>query len=98
MSIIEVNVISGELKQRELTDAEVNMLKNQEPSTEQLATAARAKRDGLLSETVDKVNAIRWSAMTDTQKSAWTAYRQELLDIPEQAGFPVSILWPEVPA
>ncbi len=28
---------------------------------------------------------------------AWETYRQALRDVPEQAGFPMSIEWPEKP-
>lgn len=28
---------------------------------------------------------------------AWEAYRQALRDVPEQEGFPLSIVWPEKP-
>jgi hypothetical protein len=31
------------------------------------------------------------------QKAKWSAYRQELRDIPLQAGFPNSVVWPIAP-
>jgi len=34
--------------------------------------------------------------LTETQKTAWTKYRQELRDVPEQEGFPNSFEWPSV--
>jgi len=64
---------------------------------ERLTREARAKRDTLLKETVDSVNPMRWEALTDTQKDAWRAYRQALLDVPQQEGFPNNITWPEAP-
>ena len=36
----------------------------------------------------DKISPMRWLAMTDEQRQAWTDYRQALLDIPQQPGFP----------
>ena len=36
----------------------------------------------------DKISPMRWNAMTDAQKQAWTVYRQALLDIPQRPGFP----------
>lgn len=27
----------------------------------------------------------------------WAKYRQALLDVPQQEGFPASIVWPEMP-
>lgn len=41
---------------------------------------------------------IRWSSMTDEKRSEWTSYRQALLDIPQQAGFPDSVVWPNKPS
>ena len=65
--------------------------------TERLTREARAKRDNLLKETVDSVNPMRWEALTELQKDAWRAYRQALLDVPQQEGFPTNIVWPEAP-
>lgn len=36
----------------------------------------------------DKISPMRWNAMTEAQRQAWTDYRQALLDIPQQPGFP----------
>lgn len=63
----------------------------------QLSKDMRYKRDSLLKETVDTLNGARWSLMTITQQAAWTAYRQELLDVPAQEGFPKTIIWPDAP-
>ena len=35
--------------------------------------------------------------LTAEQKKAWAVYRQALRDVPEQAGFPDAIEWPEEP-
>ncbi len=58
---------------------------------------ARAHRDALLNEVVDSMNPMRWETLTDTQKDAWRDYRQALLDVPQQEGFPTNIVWPEAP-
>ena len=65
--------------------------------TKTLETQVRAKRDSLLKEVVDSVNPMRWEAMTELQKDAWRAYRQALLDIPQQEEFPATITWPTKP-
>ena len=65
--------------------------------TERITRDARARRDTLLKEVVDSVNPMRWEALTDIQKDAWRAYRQALLDVPQQEGFPTNIVWPEAP-
>ena len=40
-----------------------------------------------------------WTQLADSKvdKAAWAQYRQELRDIPTQAGFPWSINWPTAP-
>lgn len=58
-----------------------------------LATAARSKRNALISES-------DWTQMPDSPKyndPDWMAYRQALRDISSQSGFPEYIEWPEVP-
>ena len=51
----------------------------------------RARRDSLLQET-------DWMALSDvTMSSEMTSYRQSLRDIPGQAGFPYSVVWPSKP-
>lgn len=59
----------------------------------------RKIRNSLLQEVVDKLagNALRWSLLTDAKKSEWVIYRQALLDIPQQPGFPESVIWPQTP-
>lgn len=66
-------------------------------NTEILSSYARTMRDGLLKEVVDAINPMRWELLTESQKDAWRAYRQALLDVPQQEGFPTDIVWPEVP-
>ena len=58
----------------------------------------RAHRDLLLAD-LDKVvaNPLRWMALSDADKAALQAYRQALLDVPQQAGFPENIEWPTSP-
>lgn len=68
-----------------------------EITSEMLGKQARERRDSLLKETVDSVNPMRWEAMTDEQRDAWRTYRQALLDVPQQDGFPTNINWPEAP-
>ena len=64
------------------------------------AAAVRAERDMKLATEVDPIagNALRWAALTADQQQAWADYRQALLDIPQQAGFPHNVVWPTKPA
>jgi len=59
--------------------------------TSELSSNARSERNSLLS-------ATDWSGNSDVTMSAeMTAYRQNLRDIPSQAGFPNDITWPQEP-
>jgi len=40
---------------------------------------------------------LRWADFSDAQKVALASYRQALLDVPQQSGFPDAIVWPEAP-
>ena len=74
-----------------------------EPTQDELdeaaAQAVRAERDNLLL-TVDAIagNALRWASLDASKQAEWAAYRQALLDIPQQAGFPDNITWPQEPS
>lgn len=65
------------------------------PSTEELAASARQRRTTLLS--ASDWTVLADAPLTSTQKTLWKAYRQALRDIPDQAGFPAEIVWPEQP-
>lgn len=66
---------------------------------EQAAAAVRAERDMKLATEVDPIagNALRWASLTAEQQQAWADYRQALLDVPSQSGFPHDIVWPNKP-
>ena len=57
----------------------------------------RKQRNTLLSDWVDRMNPVVWEVMTEGQKQSWRDYRQALLDVPNQAGFPWDVQWPENP-
>jgi hypothetical protein len=75
----------------ELSDIEKEQVKAQKEQE------VRATRDGFLLSKVDSISHIRWSVMADEQKEAVLAYRQALLDVPQQEGFPWEVSWPEPP-
>lgn len=72
------------------------------PTQEELnaakAAQVRTERDQRLL-TVDAIagNALRWAALDADTQAAWAVYRQALLDVPQQAGFPNDVTWPEEP-
>lgn len=62
-----------------------------------LATRIRRRRDKLLQRYVDCYNPLRWAALSPEQQTQIADYRQALLDLPEQPGFPQNIQWPLPP-
>lgn len=72
------------------------------PTVEQLATRARANRDTLLEQFTWRyerhAREMRLGIETTDSLLELDAYAQALADVPQQAGFPATIEWPEVPA
>jgi hypothetical protein len=63
------------------------------PSTEKIAAIARERRDALIATTDWTQNAD----IPQATKDKWAPYRQALRDVPQQAGFPDTIVWPTPP-
>lgn len=59
----------------------------------------RTKRNSLLTN-LDKTicNPLRWSNFSQEEQADFARYRQALLDLPQQPGFPTEVLWPAPPA
>jgi hypothetical protein len=68
------------------------------PTEEYLAEMARNYRGSLL-RNLDTIltNPLRWDGYSEEQKAVIAKYRQDLLDLPEQSGFPNEIIWPTSP-
>jgi len=60
---------------------------------------ARAGRDNLLKAEVDPVvsNPLLWAELTADKQAEWAQYRTDLLNVPDQSGFPIDITWPTKP-
>jgi hypothetical protein len=60
------------------------------------AGEVRRKRNELLVSEVDPVagHVLRWNSLTAEEQEALADYRQALLDVPQQSGFPQSVIWP----
>ena len=71
----------------------------QEEKDERESNNVRTKRDSLLQNEVDPLvtNPLRWAELTTEQQNSWTQYRTDLLNVPQQAGFPNTITWPTKP-
>lgn len=67
------------------------------PSNEDVAKLARAERDAKLRK-LDTIvmNPLRWDSFSDDEKETYKKYRQDLLDVPQQEGFPHNIQWPSL--
>lgn len=85
---------TGEVTKRPYTEDEIAAVLALMPEQ------VRKTRDMKLATEVDPIagNALRWAALDADTQAAWAAYRQALLDVPAQAGFPHNVTWPEVPS
>jgi hypothetical protein len=63
-----------------------------EYTPEEKASVIRQQRDAMLSATDYRI--MPDYPISDTDRDALRAYRQALRDIPEQPGFPNSVVWP----
>jgi hypothetical protein len=63
------------------------------------AEFSRYQRDSRLENDVDPIvtNPLRWAELTTEKQNEWTQYRTDLLNVPQQAGFPNTINWPTKP-
>lgn len=65
----------------------------------ELARVEREARNRKLETEVDSIvtNVLRWGALSAAEQSALATYRQALLDVPQQSGFPKRHTWPIKP-
>ena len=63
------------------------------------AEFSRYQRDKRLENEVDPIvtNPLRWADLTTEKQNEWSQYRTDLLNVPQQAGFPNTINWPTKP-
>jgi len=71
----------------------------QEELDAEAATQVRLERDNILITEVDPfvTNPLRWDDLTSEERDAWTTFRRDLLNVPDQSGFPYNITWPTKP-
>lgn len=62
-----------------------------------IAEQTRNQRNQALS-MIDRVNPIWYNSLSTEQQQELAAYRQALLDVPQQPGFPAAVEWPVQPA
>ena len=65
----------------------------------ELEANLRSQRDQKLVEELDPIvtNPLRWAELTSDKQTEWTQYRTNLLNVPQQSGFPTNVTWPEKP-
>ena len=85
-------------------DADPNTAPYVPPTEAEILAAAsgeaRTIRTNLLAQYVDPfvMNPLRWADLTAEQQGEVAAYRRGLLDITDQEGFPLNVIWPPLPA
>ena len=80
-------------------EEEAELLVKEQEYLDEAPDRARERRNEILILDVDPIasNTLRWNSLTDAKRTEWTNYRQALLDVPAQAGFPSTITWPTKP-
>ena len=85
----------------EMTKKEIDEHLNPVPTTEQLADIARAERDLLIESVRWRIERHKDEVALDTEPTEplepLLQYAQALRDVPQQAGFPESVEWPQCP-
>lgn len=76
----------------DMTQEEIDELNNSIFSPDNV----RRQRNDLLKEVVDPVasNPLRWESLSVQAQENLRTYRQQLLDVPQQEGFPRNVVWP----
>lgn len=93
----EVSVVKAGGKYRKRWNIVVLSEEEKSVKNTRKAQEVRSERAVLLAQYVDNMNPVRWEAMSEPSKQKWREYRQALLDVPQQAGFPWNVVWPVVP-
>ena len=93
------NIVSGryEIDKYQVIDGQVMPVTGSiQSQNEELQSINRQVRNNFLLK-IDQVNPIWYSSLTQQQQQELSEYRQALLDVPQQAGFPTDISWPPKP-
>jgi hypothetical protein len=71
----------------------------QESRDARLSSQQRSVRDDKLQSEVDSIvsNPLRWADLSTEKQNEWAQYRTDLLNVPQQSGFPNTISWPTKP-
>lgn len=71
-----------------------------ELSAEEISSRTASQAASVRAERTDLLRQCDWTQIPDSpaDSAAWATYRQELRDVPNQAGFPWDVTWPDAPA
>ena len=84
-----VNGVKLDMSAEEIAEFEAQQAAG---ADDRAAAEVRTERDA-------KLAATDWTQVADApvDQAAWATYRQELRDVPAQAGFPNAVEWPTSP-
>ncbi len=93
------SILSSDVNNFEVDWATISA-KSTQIENDKPAKDARVERDNRLATEVDPIvsNALRWADLTETKQTEWSQYRTDLLNVPQQSGFPNTITWPTEPS
>ena len=98
-SVTEPSVDHAALRALMDTDFTPYVAPTQAEIDAETAKSVRNERNRRLTSEVDPIvtNPLRWADLTTEKQNEWTTYRTDLLNVPQQAGFPNTITWPTKP-
>jgi hypothetical protein len=81
------------------TDYEAYVEPSQAELDAKLAARIRLERDNKLALEVDPIvsNSLRWNELSEAKQTKWSQYRIDLLNVPQQSGFPNTVEFPTKP-
>ena len=81
------------------TDYEAYVEPTQAELDAELAARIRLERDSKLALEVDPIvsNSLRWNELSEAKQTEWSQYRTDLLNVPQQSGFPNTVVFPTKP-
>ena len=83
------------LESRVYADYESWLFRAKQADCEKISESARNRRDKSLLKT--DWTQVKDVALSEFDMAAYAEYRQALRDIPQQPGFPYTIVWPKMP-
>jgi hypothetical protein len=96
---VHANVVPGHwdrTQYRVIDNQVVAQTVDLDPDQAQAKIQARSQRDKFLT-AIDRVNPVWYNTLTTQQQQELATYRQALLDVPQQSGFPATVNWPAKP-